>query len=168
MTTRKYPLLLIILALLIVGCGQTGIHNEMSGKERDFYSTDLAFTINKISVLDTFKLATYIDVLGRPDSIIKGGPEIIEEFGFDDYDLWYGESSMSAGHGSILTANINNAGISVNGIEVGDKQTKIETTFSITLHSEKDTIKVINKNDDVLTFYLKNKTIQRISFGRPL
>jgi hypothetical protein len=181
MTTLKYPRSLIVLTLLMVGCGQTTMHNkpnqidtiqtvknESIGQHRDFLSTNLVFNINGISVLDTFELEKYMDVLGQPDSIKKGGPEIIEEFGHDDYDLWYGENWINAGHGYILTADIKKAGIPFNGIQVGDNRQKIENMFNIAANSNKDTIKVINPNDDVLTFYLKNNFIQRIYFWRPL
>lgn len=168
MASSKDHLSLIVCTLLMVGCGQTEVNNNLHEKKSDVYSTDLVFNINGISVLDTFELTKYINVLGHPDSISKGGAQIIEEFGFDDYDLWYGENWIGAGHGYILTASINHAGISFNGIEVGDKQTKIETIFDITAHSDNDTIRVVNKNEDVLTFYLKNQIIRSISFGRQI
>lgn len=131
------------------------------------FFTNVPYNINGISVLDAFELNTYINILGQPDSIIRGGQEIIDEFGHDDYDLWYGESLIIAQHGYILTANIQKAGISLNGIQVGNNQTKIENTFKI-IHLKGDTIILRNKNDDVVTFYLKNKIIQKIVFWRPL
>lgn len=131
-----------------------------------FY-TDSVYNINGISVLDTFELDTYINVLGQPDSMRRGGAEIIEEFGHDDYDLWYDKNWISAGHGYILTADIQKVGIRFNGIQLGDSQLKIENTFNIP-HSEIDTIKIINKNEDVLIFYMNDKIIRRISFWRPL
>lgn len=107
-------------------------------------------------------------MLGQPDSIRRGGAEIIEEFGYDDYDLWYGKNCINVGHGYILSAEIKEAGISFNGIQVGNTQVKIETTFKIP-HSDRDTIEIINNNDDVLNFYLKNKIITSFSFcSRPL
>ncbi len=155
----------IISIALLASCSQSQ-KGEVETKTLVF-STDTIYNINGISVLDTFELETYINVLGRPDSIIRGGTEIIEEFGYDDYELWYGENHISAGHGHILAADIQKAGIWFNGIQVGDKQEKLKKTFNI-LHLEGDTIKVINKNDDVLTFYMKHKIIQSISFWRPL
>lgn len=155
----------IISIALLASCSQS-----QKGKVETkvpVFSTDLTYNINGISVLDTFELDTYINVIGQPDSIMRGGPEIIEEFGHDDYELWYGKNQINAGHGYILTANIHKAGIWFNGIQVGDKQEKIENTFNIS-HLENDTIKMINKNDDVLTFYMNNKIIQSISFWRPL
>lgn len=166
--------------MLIFGCRQSDTNtkynrndtsnstkNEVSEKKREFFSTDLVYNINGISALDTFDLKKYIKVLGQPDSIRRGGAEIIEEFGYDDYDLWYGKNFINAGHGYILSAEIKEKGISFNGIQVGDKQVKIETTFKIP-HSDRNTIEIINNNDDVLNFYLKNKIITSYSFWRPL
>lgn len=183
MTTSimKNILNLCILLLLMFGCIHSdtktkynqkdttnSTKDEVSEKKRDFFSTDLAYNVNGISALDTFDLKKYIKVLGQPDSIRRGGAEIIEEFGYDDYDLWYSKNCINAGHGYILSAEIKEAGISFNGIQVGDKQVEIETTFKIP-HSDRDTIEIINNNDDVLTFYLNNKIIKSFSFwSRPL
>jgi len=179
-STVKHILTLGVLTLLILGCGHSETENgsaqndtikltkdEINDQKSNFFSTDLIYNVNGMSALDTFDIKKYIRVLGQPDSIKRGGAAIIEEFGYDDYNLWYGKNWINAGHGHILTACIKETGISFNGIQVGDKQTKIETTFNIP-HSEKDTIEVVNKNDDALTFYLDNKVIRCISFWRPL
>ncbi len=179
-STTKHLLILSIFTLVLLSCGQSDTNNkpkpnesikstkeDMHEQKHDFFSTDLEYNVNGISVLDTFELEKYIEVLGQPDSIKRGGTAIIEEFGHDDYDLWYGKNWINAGHGYILTAEIKDVGISFNRIQVGDHQVKIENTFTIP-HSKSDTIKIINKNDVVLTFYLRNKIINTISLGRSL
>lgn len=141
--------------------------NQKSESTRAFYKTEINYTLNHIPLEDTFNLQKFIEVLGQPDSIKRGGKAIIEEFGHDDYYLWYGKNSLSAGHGYLLPAEIKATGIEMNDIGVGDNQTKIETVYKIT-DITKDTIKVVNYNDDVVTFYLKDKRISAIYFWRPL
>lgn len=143
------------------------IENHQADSTRAFYKTDISYTLNRISLTDTFNLNKYIEELGQPDSLKRGGKEIIEEFGHDDYNLWYGKNSLNAGHGYLLAAEIKTTGISINGIQVGDNKTKIETVYKIA-SIIKDTIEVTNDNDDVLTFYLKDKAISAIYFWRPL
>ena len=172
----------IILSFLTLSCSQVSdtnviestngdtssvSENKQDTSIRDFFETDINYTLNHISLTDTFNLNKYIEELGQPDSLKRGGKDIIEEFGHDDYNLWYGKNSLSAGHGYLLTAEIKTTGISINGIQVGDNKTKIETVYKIA-SIIKDTIEVTNDNDDVLTFYLKDKTISAIYFWRPL
>lgn len=179
MRKKIYPIILILLAF---SCSQTSdknviesIHSDSSSTSenqhgthaRGFYKTEINYTLNHISLTDTFNLNKYIEELGQPDVLTRGGKEIIEEFGHDDYNLWYGKNSLSAGHGYLLSAEIKATGISVNGIQVGDNQTKIETVYKIA-SIIKDTIEVTNDNDDVIIFYLKDKTISAIYFWRPL
>ncbi len=172
----------IIISFIAISCNQTSDTNIIESAQsdtssdsknqqdlstREFYKTDINYTINNISLTDTFNLNKYTEQLGQPDSIKLGGKEIIEEFGHDDYNVWYGENSLSAGHGYLLAAEIKAPGISLNGIQVGDKQTKIEAVYKIA-GIAKDTIEVTNDNDDVVSFYLKNKKIIAIYFWRPL
>lgn len=141
--------------------------NQQGASTRGVYKTEIDYTLNHVSLTDTFNLNKYIEELGQPDSLKRGGKEIIEEFGHDDYNLWYGKNSLSAGHGYLLAAEIKASGMSINGIQVGDNQTKIETVYKI-VNIVKDTIEVTNDNDDVVTFYLKDKTVRAIYFWRPL
>jgi len=178
MTLRQF-LYYSMLPFLMIGCSEQNSNhseerneifvstkNEKPGKY-DAFETEVVFNINGISTLDTFNLKKYIEVIGKPDSIKRGGDAIIKEFGHDDYQLWYNNSWISAGHGYLLAAEIKNPGILVNGIQVGDSQTQIDKVFKIP-RSDSDTIKVRNQSDCILTFHLNNNVIKSIYFWMPL
>ena len=90
-----------------------------------------------MSLINTFNLNTYINKLGKPDKLKKGGQEIIDKFGYDDYELIYSKNKLVAGHGQLLNASIFESGISFNGIEIGNGRKKIEKTFKIETLNEK-------------------------------
>ena len=123
----NFTLLSLGILLFIFSCDQKP---NPIGTQPDFYKTDVSFLLNGISLNDTFNLDEYISVLGKPDSIKKGGIEIINEFGFDDYNLWYGKDWLSAGHGYLFNVKILDKKINLNGIYVGDDIQKINNTLS--------------------------------------
>ena len=158
---------------MFIGCGQsenkknkieqnnysekTTIANS-SSEPKEFLLKKTMFNINEISLIDTFNLETYIDKIGKPDKIEKGGQKIIDEFGFDDYDLSYSKNRLVAGHGYLLNAYIFEKGILFNGIEIGNNRFKIEQTFKIETMNEKS-IRLVSSNDLVLRIELNEDGI---------
>ena len=63
------------------------------------YRLDRDLLLNGMFVLSHFTLEGCIKSIAKPDSVHKGGTEIIAEFGEDDYELYFGESYINAGHG---------------------------------------------------------------------
>lgn len=162
MKTKNFIGILFI-AIVIFSCGERKQSEDIKVKG-DYLTTEKVVVINGISVLDSFNIDTYIEKIGEPDTVIRGGQEIIEEFGADDFDLIYNSNRLVAGHGYLLSAYIIEPGISVNNLDIGDSQKEIEETFDIP-HIERDTIKIINSNDDILIFYMSaQKTIEQIEY----
>ena len=169
----KNQLIIIILALVFFGCGQSKnkenkieqknysekeIITNSSLEPKVFLLMETSFNINGISLIDTFNLETYIDKIGKPDKIERGGQKIIDEFGFDDYEFSYSKNRLVAGHGYLLNAYIFERGISFNGIEIGNNRIKIEQTFKIETMNEKS-IQLISSNDQILRIELNENGI---------
>lgn len=134
-----------------------------SDNNKKYYFTNQVFVLNKMSLLDTFCLKSYIKNIGTPNSYSISGKEIYEEFGFNDYVLDYGQSTLNAGHGYLLNAEILDSTINFNNIRVGDRIENINSKLNTGI-LKGDTIRVQNINDDVLTFFLKNKRILKIEY----
>ncbi|UKN02737.1 hypothetical protein K6119_04310 [Paracrocinitomix mangrovi] len=103
--------------------------------------------------MDSFKLERFIEACGKPDSIITGGPEIVQEFGADDYLLYYKNVQISAGHGYILSAKIKSTDFAINGLKIGDNLNKVNSTFSSNFEHS-DTINILSSSDDNLKLLL--------------
>lgn len=132
-----------------------------------YYLTDSTFNVNGISLLDTFSLKRFIKKVGKPDSLYISGKDIIEEFGYNDYYLQYSKSFLFSSHGYLLNAEIYRKGISFNKIQIGDSVEQILKYLNISKPRE-DTVKILNKNDDILIIYFSKEKIIRIDFERPL
>jgi len=94
--------------------------------------------LNGIPTNSLFDYDRYVEVLGIPDREQRGGPEIIEEFGCDDYMLNYSQNKIWAGHCLLSDAFIKEKGIDINGLEIGDDRIKVEKTFLIDTKSKKE------------------------------
>ena len=144
----------------------TSIEKQTENEQQPLI-TNVEYNINGISTNDTFNLEIYIKKLGNPDSLKKGGPDIIEEFGHDDYFLWYGKNYLYGGHSYLLRADIFTTGISFNGIQIGDSIQKIKTTYKV-MPTNLDTIIISDGSDCLLTFLTDKKIIKAIYYWAPI
>ena len=135
---------------------------------QEFHLNETSFNINGISLIYRFNLEAYIEKIGKPDKIERGGQKIIDEFGYDDYSLFYSKNNLVAGHGQLLSAYIFEPGISFNGIEIGNDRDKVEKTFNINTMNE-NSIKIVSRNDHVLSVeFDENGKIFEMSFYSPI
>jgi hypothetical protein len=146
---------------------QSIIESKKTSSEK-YYDTKETFCLNGINLLDTFSFNKYVKFLGKPDSFTKSGKEIYDEFGYHDYNLFYGNNELNAGHGYLLSAVILEPKINFNNIQIGDDLNKIKSELKIS-EIKGDTINIRNKNDDILTFTIsKNKIVKIKYFGAVL
>ena len=118
------------------------------------YYFDRSLEINGLPVTLEFNLESIKSRLGEPDSVILGGPQIVKEFGFDDYWLFYGDDFIDAGHGYVMGAQINSSRININGLKVGMSINEVQQILGISLELEKEII-VRTINEDALTLEFK-------------
>ena len=132
------------------------------------YRLDRDLMLNGMFVLDTFHLDRCFQSIGRPDSVHRGGPKIIEEFGVDDFDIYTGKSIIYAGHGQILSFKIRDEKLKLNTIGVGSTREYFEKIMKLNF-PDKDTIKCIGVGDGFYSFrFKKNKIIEIDYYGSPL
>lgn len=120
----------------------TGRHN---GKSKPIpFSVDVK--VKDFNLKDSFDLEAFIEKVGQPDKIERGGPEIIEEFGVDDFDLYYGESFVNAGHGRVLYVKIVDDRLKLNAINTNHDAMDFYNCFERRLNYHQDTNVLINDN----------------------
>ena len=165
---KKKNKYLIILILILFNNFIQGQNKNHTQEKNTFILSKTVFNINGISLNNNFNLSIYIDKIGKPDKVIRGGQKIIDEFGFDDYELSFSKNRLVAGHGYLLNAYIFEKGISFNGIEVGNNREKIERTFNIETFNQKS-ISLISINDHHLQIELSESgIIIELIFSSPI
>jgi hypothetical protein len=95
------------------------------------FIVETQFTLNGIPTNGKFDYERYIELLGKPDEERRGGPEIIAEHGCDDFMLSFSKNEIWAGLCLLSDAFIEEKGIDINGLEIGDSREKVENTFGI-------------------------------------
>lgn len=132
-----------------------------------FYKLTNDLRINNQFVLDSFILDKSIDRIGKPDSIHRGGPEIIAEFGADDYDLFFGKSIISAGHGQLLMIKINDESLRINSLKIGSNRRQLNEQLHFDF-PKKDTVMCLGIGDDVYYFIFdEQESIRSIEYWAP-
>ena len=122
------------------------------------------FTLKGIPTNAKFDLNKYIEVFGKPEKIQRGGPEIIKEFGCDDYMIKFSKIEIWAGHCYLSDAFIEEKDIDINGVEIGDKRTKIEKTFNI--ETKKNNEVWIYGNAVLILFFNENDCVEKMHFSQ--
>lgn len=122
--------------------------------------------VNRMFVRDSFILQKCFSSIGKPDSIHRGGPEIIAEFGVDDFDLFYGKSTIHAGHGQILMFEIRDKNLKINTISLGSDRAYFEKRLKLNFPN-KDTLNCLDTGDGYYSFKFKNDVLQEIDYFAP-
>lgn len=120
--------------------------------------------LNGIFVCDTFILEKWNQPMDMPDSVHFGGPEIIEEFGVNDFDLFFGKSVINAGHGQILYFKIRDNRLNLFTVTVGDTRKRFERMIFFDLPN-RDTINCLSPCDGVYSFQFERDTIVAIEYS---
>jgi len=133
---------------------------------RYYYQLKRDLMVNGRFVSDTFTLEACRQSIGEPDSIQRGGPSIVEEFGAGDYDLYYGKSVIYAGHGQILEMHIKDRNLKLYTIGIGDNRVYMEKILNLRL-PRRDTLSFIYGDGGVYLFALKKDVISDIAYYAP-
>ncbi|MBZ9627748.1 hypothetical protein LB450_06505 [Psychroflexus sp. CAK1W] len=133
---RRIFLLLFIFSLSGFAQETSKKYSKSNDTINFFLKTE--FKINGIPTNDKFDYDRYIEVLGKPDLEKRGGPEIIAEFGCDDFRLMFSENQIIAGLCYLSDAYITEKGININGLEIGDHRKKVESVFEIETKDKKE------------------------------
>lgn len=118
------------------GFAQEPLKNESNDTINFFLKIE--FELNGIPTNDKFEYDRYIETLGKPDIEKMGGPEIIAEFGCDDFRLMFSENQIIAGLCYLSDAYITEKGIDINGLEIRDDREKVESIFKIETKDKKE------------------------------
>lgn len=125
----------ILLLLLFVGCNEKPTEEHIVTLDinapKKPVQLENEVELNGFNISDSFDLDLFIEKNGEPDSIWFGGPEIIEEFGVDDFELFYGQSVVSAGHGHILYAKIADDRLKMNAISPENDLMQFSRCFGV-------------------------------------
>lgn len=123
--------------------------------------------VNDFNISSEFDKNEILSKIGVPDSIIEGGSEIVQEFGYNTYIYKYGLSYIDFKEDAeaITNINVNDSNLSINDIKVGDNIQKIKSVF-LNEYIEEENRFVIRYGDYAsLSFeYGSNLLITRISY----
>jgi len=174
--------LIVFCALILVGCN--GIQSGKSGNDNShlrnpdslpqadslqsangtLYRLEHDLRLNGMFVCDTFVLEEWNQSSVKPDSIHFGGPEIIEEFGVDDFDLFFGKSVVNAGHGQILYFKMLDNHLNLFSVTVGDSRTRFERMIRLDLPN-RNTLYCLSPCDGVYSFQFEKDTIVAVEYN---
>ncbi|MEY8022164.1 hypothetical protein AB8P51_15100 [Muriicola sp. SD30] len=165
MTSKLFLLILFVFAFKGIAQSSTDHCSFESSVDTLSVIVKTSFTLNEIPVNAEFDYDKYIEVFGRPDREWRGGPAIIEEFGCDDFRLYFSQNRIWAGHCYLSDAFVKEKGININGIEIGDHRKKVESTFNIDTRNKKEIwiwgnallIIYFNANDHICAMHFSQK-----------
>lgn len=120
----------------------------IESNRRVLYLLEDDLTLNMFPISDSFQYEIARNQIGIPDSTHFGGPEIIEEFGADDYTLFYGESRVYAGHGYLQLCEINDRRLALSNVEVGDSMKEVKQKLNVDF-PDANVIEMISPSDFV-------------------
>lgn len=139
------------------------LHND-----KYYYRLDRDLMLNEMFVLDTFYLERCYLSIAKPDSVHRGGPEIIEEFGVDDFDIYIGKSTIYAGHGQILSFKIRDRKLKLHTVSIGSTREYFEKIMKLNF-PDKNNIECLGIDDGYYSFRFENDKIKEIDYyGPPL
>lgn len=160
--------------LLLACCFSATLSNAQSDADsivyngKTLYILDEPLNVNGYSIPDSFTYEQAVAQIGIPDSVMFGGPEIIEEFGVDDYWLYYDRSVINAGHGSILLIEVLDESLAIDGIRIGDSRKTVKQKLNKNF-PDRDKIEFITSGDDILGFIFETDgKLVEMYYWRPL
>lgn len=173
--------LIVLFTLVLFGCN--GIQSGKSGNDNShlrnpdslpqgdslqspigtLYRLERDLRLNGMFVCDTFVLEKWSQSSLKPDSIHFGGPDIIEEFGVDDFNLFFGKSVVNAGHGQILYFKMLDNRLNLFSVTVGDTRTRFETMIGLDLPN-RNILHCLSTCDGVYSFQFEKDTIVAIEY----
>lgn len=142
------------------------IPDSMEFNNMMFYLLDRDLMLNGMFVLDTFFIERCYQSIAKPDSVLRGGPKIIAEFGVDDFDIYIGKSNINAGHGQILSFEIRDNNLKLFDVGVGSSRQQFEKMIGYNLPN-KDTVNFLGVGDDVYIFRFEKDKIHEIDYFAP-
>ncbi len=122
------------------------------------------FTLKGMPTNDKFDYNKFVEKLGKPDKLWRGGPEIIAEFGCDDFMLTFSKNQIWAGHCYLSDAFIEEKGIDINGLEIGDKRKKVEKMFDIDTRGKEEVW--IWGNSVLIIQFDSNDIVEKMHFSQ--
>jgi len=140
--------------------------DSIVSNDKTLYMLDRDLMLNGMFVLTPFTIEKCIESVAKPDSIHKGGPEIIAEFGHDDYGLYFDKSYINVGHGQILMMKIRDEKLKLFTIGVGSSRNHFEKILKYDF-PQKDTVNCLGVGDDYYSFVFDNNVITEIDYYAP-
>lgn len=190
---KSMKVLMLFIGLFLLSCGDGGIKYGKSGDDNNhlrnsqypkkskvklltpdsilqnnkyYYRLEDDLMLNGMFVEDTFFLKRCYLSIAKPDSVHRGGPEIIKEFGVDDFDIYIGKSVIYAGHGQILSFKIRDRKLNLYTVSVGSSREYFEEIMKLDF-PDKNNIECLTDNGGYYSFRFDNKKIIEIDYFAP-
>ena len=89
------------------------------------------YFVNDFNINSEYNESEIISKIGAPDSKTEGGPEIIQEFGYNTYMYKYGASYIDFKDeaNAITSITIKDTKLSINGITIGATKSEVKSKF---------------------------------------
>ena len=128
-----------------------------------YYRLEDDLMLNGMFIQDTFYLKRCYLSIAKPDSVHRGGPLIIKEFGVDDFDIYIGKSHIYAGHGQILSFKIRDRKLNIYTVSVGSSREYFEKIMKIDF-PDKNNIECLSEDGGYYSFIFDNSRIKKIDY----
>ncbi len=122
--------------------------------------------VNNLNILDKFNHSSILNKVGQPVKVNDGGQDQIEEFGYQTYDYYYGESYISFRGDYISDIFIFDDNLSINKIKIGSSLDLVKKEFP--KYNIIDGALKIYYDDFTLTFSYKNNIVTEITYYTPM
>jgi len=133
-----------------------------------FYRLEEDLMLNGMRISDTFYLKRCYESIAKPDSVHRGGAQIIKEFGVDDFDIYLGKSVIYAGYGQILSFKIKDRKLNIYTVSIGSSREYFEEIMKLDF-PDKNNIECLTDDGGYYSFrFTKNKITEIDYFAPPL
>ena len=129
-----------------------------------FINTEKIY-LNNFNITNRFDEEIMVQTLGSPDKLEKN-IDNLEETGFPDYFIDYGNNTIWASYGYISDVFIKSTNMKINDIKIGDNRNKIEKTFNIKTKLRKY-IQLVNPSEEsIFVKFDENNIITELNYSK--
>lgn len=113
----------IVFSFMLLGCQVIYAQTHVYSPE------DIDVKVNGFNILSIYDYDTVVSKLGEPSKFLKSDKEQAKKKGFMTYEFQYGKSYIVFGGSNVSEVEIVNNSLSLNGVTIGDKASKVKKAF---------------------------------------
>jgi hypothetical protein len=157
----------LLLNLLLTVCITQIANSQQSVNSKYYDINEKIILVNNFNIFSPYNISDINTKIGIPNKIEDGGPDVINEFGYNTYNLKYGISSILFSDNLISFMDIRDNNLCINKIKIGDTINMVKNEF---LKYNQDLTRIyIVIGDNVLSFYFNSlNNITRITYFTPI